>query len=240
MKGKILKTLLESPKRTGEIVTALRYHERAYHNVDDDLSELVTDRIIRIIETVKKTVGRPGTTYDIVYNRNNLQKIFEEYPSLLPDLQKNESVINLILAEHKWFTDKYCETTLLRDVKLPDYLKVDPKKVFIPFRMIKSFHSDLKEKLQTSSSFFELFVNNSSDALKISSAIIIFIAIQTETLARESENLARESDIIINSVLDTIYETCVLSDMLNGDERCDKGIIYIIKMKKLRMDDYPF
>jgi hypothetical protein len=150
-------------------------------------------------------------------------------------LQKNDKVINLILEENKWFTDAYCETTLLKDAKLPDNLKVNfnPTEVYYPKRMVKSFHSDLREKLQTSSSFFELFVNNSSDALKIRAVIIIYIALQTETLARES-------NIIINSVLDTMYETCVLSDMLNGDESCGKGIVYIIKMKKLRMDDYPF
>jgi hypothetical protein len=269
-KIRILKTLLESPKITGDIAIDLGYvHKKEvektvkingkkivkiisknvieFNNVMPSLRLLEKEGNIHRFIVGEKTFGAHPSNYDIVYNINNIKTILEEYPSLISDLKKNDQVIELILDEHKWISDAYCETKKLDLAKLPDSLKDDPDfaSILNLVEMKKPFHDDLKEKLQTSASFFRLFVNNSSDALKHNSMKILALEIKTKSmdffeLERKTKSLKPKSNLMISSFLDIIYESCVISDILNG-ESCDEGYQYIFDMKKLKLrDEYPY
>jgi hypothetical protein len=99
-KIKIVKTLLESPKTTGQIAIALGYKDEKgygkYKNIISDLKTLEQYKFIYRTKPNKKSVGAPATTYDIRYELPILRGILETYPSLVSDLQKNYHVFRLL------------------------------------------------------------------------------------------------------------------------------------------------
>lgn len=99
-KIKILKTLLESPKTTGEIAIKLDYIDEKgygrYNVIESDLNTLEQYGFIHRIEEKKKRPGAPATTYDIVYEYSVLRDIVKEYSPLISDLQKSDKIISML------------------------------------------------------------------------------------------------------------------------------------------------
>lgn len=103
IKEKIIKTLLESNKTTGEIAITLGYSDEnghvKYNNVGDDLDSLEEKGFIRGSKLITKKPGKPPTNYEILYYKSVLIELLKEYPSLLSDLQKSGQVISLLSNE---------------------------------------------------------------------------------------------------------------------------------------------
>ena len=111
-KIKILKTLLESPKSTGNIAIALDYKDGKghgiYKNIISDLKTLEQYGFIHRIEQKEKRPGAPATTYDIVYEYDDLRKILKEYPILISDLQQSDKILSMLAENVK--PDAFVET----------------------------------------------------------------------------------------------------------------------------------
>jgi len=107
IKIRILQTLLESPKRTGEIAIELGYKNKKtgygdYHNVTPGCNKLVKEKLIHEIEPLVKTTGNPGTTYDIVYEIPRLRDLLINYDTLISDMMKNDIIISLLVDNDKF------------------------------------------------------------------------------------------------------------------------------------------
>ncbi len=112
IKDKILKTLLESPKTTGEIAMELGYIDEKGHGryniIGSDLNTLEQYGFIHRIEKKEKRPGAPATTYDIVYKYDHLRKILKKYPFLISDLQKSDKILSMLTNNVK--PDTFVET----------------------------------------------------------------------------------------------------------------------------------
>ncbi len=99
IKERIIKTLLESPKTTGEIAIELGYidvnHHGKYNIINTDLKTLKQYGFING-KKQKRHTGAPATTYDIVYEISSLRDVVKKYVSIIPDLQKSDKVIGLV------------------------------------------------------------------------------------------------------------------------------------------------
>ena len=102
----ILKTLLESPKTTGEIAKALGKIDKngngKYNVVADDLKRLKKLGFISSkIEKKTGARGPPPTVYNIIYDVKTIIDILNSHNSLLTSLQKNDKIIDLIIEKQK-------------------------------------------------------------------------------------------------------------------------------------------
>src|SRR5659263_693 len=165
-KIKILKTLLESPKTTGNIAIALGYKDDKghgkYNNVTPDLKTLSQKKIIHTIES-KKTVGAPGTTYDINYDISVLRELLKKYPSIVPDLQKNDKILDMLQDNHPEF--RGLDIELFSPEMLRDVFKNNP--IINPFikAQNEAAKGDFKKYLGESPTFFKMCLLNDSEHL---------------------------------------------------------------------------
>lgn len=107
IKEKILMSLLEFPKTTGNIALELGYFNEKtkyprYNVIKSDLNTLESYGFIHRIPSNQKSPGAPAKTYNIVYKIPILRKILEKYPSLISYFQKNNVISNMLLKEHQW------------------------------------------------------------------------------------------------------------------------------------------
>ncbi len=103
-KERILGSLLESSKITGELTTELGYVDPdgtpSYKVIGRDLDKLDEKGWIES-ETVNSEKGRKdSTSYSIVFSIQNLIHVLEEYPDLISKMQKNDSIVEKIFREH--------------------------------------------------------------------------------------------------------------------------------------------
>lgn len=122
-KIKILKTLLESPKTTGQIAIALDYIDNKghgiYKNISSDLEKLEGKGFIHKIKS-KKTVGAPAKTYDINYDISVLRELFkdlQEYSSLILVLQKNKRIVSMVADKQNLFAKHPIDSSELETAK---------------------------------------------------------------------------------------------------------------------------
>ncbi len=138
-KERILKTLLESPKTTGNISIALGYGDRGYNAIGDDLKDMEKEGFIR--SEKKKMPGVRGavpTCHDIVYEHSVLEKILNKYlksshySHLLSAMQNNDTILESLVAKHFWlisFIEMYSEY-----YKYFDEIYKDPDECTISWR----------------------------------------------------------------------------------------------------------
>jgi hypothetical protein len=228
-KIKILKTLLESPKKTGQIAIELGYIDDKghgkYNNISSDLTTLRDYKFIHTIKTNKKTVGAPGTTYDIVYEIPNLRDLFKEYPILIPDLQNNDIILDMLQDDHPEFRGHDVEFTpekmeVLRDFP-PLRFKSYPDRavmfidVLIP--LVKAseqgFKDDFKKHLRESPTFFKMCLLHDSEHLKDIAQGVHFGLLTA--ILQDKEKVKTECDSASGYALNTsFYWFCCLVDVL--------------------------
>jgi hypothetical protein len=106
LRAKILQTLLKSPKSTGEIAKKLGYIDKnrngKYNVVGPDLEKLKESGLIRSQKIKGKTHGPPPTIYNIVYEFPVIQKLSDEHPKLIQDLQSNDTILSMLVKKHGW------------------------------------------------------------------------------------------------------------------------------------------
>ncbi len=208
-KIKILKTLLESPKNTGQLAIELGYiddkgHGR-YHIIEKDLNTLGQYGLIRRFKQQNKSSGKPPTTYDIVYEIPDLRKMLEKYPSLVSALQKNDIVLSMLVAKHAWM--------------------INPIPLYNFKIKIEENLEDLKRQLSLSPSFFKLCIDNEPDNIKkrvytIHENMNKFIKkidpeAEVETFYEILESMKLDMNVHTPSTV-RISELCFFYDILNG------------------------
>lgn len=109
-KEKILTTLFESQKKTGEIAKALGYATEKgigkYNVVGDALKYLESAGFIKSKqEKVSGARGPTPTVYYVIYEIPNLQRMWDEYSQLHPTMQKNDKIISMLVEKHFWLID---------------------------------------------------------------------------------------------------------------------------------------
>jgi predicted transcriptional regulator len=98
----ILGSLLVSPKTTGQLARELNYVDTkgiaGYSTIRNDLQDLVENGYIEGEKVKSGKRGIPPTLYSTTLNIQNLKLILEEYPRLMPKMQKNASISKNILS----------------------------------------------------------------------------------------------------------------------------------------------
>ena len=103
-KERILGSLLESSKTTGELTTKLGYKDPdgtpRYKIIGRDLKELKEKGWIEGKEIKLGKCKNDPTLNSFVVTIQNLINILKEYPNLIPKLQKNDSILEYIFREN--------------------------------------------------------------------------------------------------------------------------------------------
>ena len=112
-KNKILSSLLDSPKTTGELAEELEYvksnGDRKYNSIDRLLKDLEKNGyIVSKKEKIENHSGAPPRRYTINYSFANLIKILNEDPGLISKMQTNDSVLESILKITRTHSYKRC------------------------------------------------------------------------------------------------------------------------------------
>ena len=103
LKEKILKSLFESNKTTGELLASLRYGKTKYNAIDKDLKKLAAEGLIFADKRkIKGSRGQPPTYYGVVFELPTLQKILDDHSSLRSAMQKNDAVLSLLVKKQYW------------------------------------------------------------------------------------------------------------------------------------------
>lgn len=106
LKEKILISLFEIGKTTGELLVSLEYKKNQYNAIDNDLKSLVAEGLI-FPDKRKNTGsrGQPPTFYEFIYELPNLQKTYEKYSSLRSAMQKNDTILLMLVEKQFWVID---------------------------------------------------------------------------------------------------------------------------------------
>lgn len=251
-KIKILKTLLESPKTTGQIAIALDYKDNKghgiYKNIISDLKTLGQYGFIYEFKSNKKTVGAPPTTYDIVYSIEKIAGILQKYPSLSLHLYNNEKVGVLLannlyldvqktypnLASNEEFMDEINHLSkLLLKTQTGFNLMLSTNKGIFSDRLFTVFRNSIDgTQYEYIDELYKEMINECNwsigDCKKVESfektTIIGGLTIEERDLMKS-----------IKFFNDTIYEACIFSDILNGVYNGD-AIEYIHKKNKRKFE----
>lgn len=110
MKEKILKSLFESNKTTGELLVSLGYEKTKYNTIDKDLKRLVAEGLIFADKRKNMgSCGQPPTFYGVVCELPTLQKTHNEYSSLRSAMQKNDNILEMLVKRQLWMIDYEAE-----------------------------------------------------------------------------------------------------------------------------------
>lgn len=214
-KKKILRSLLENPKTTGELAKDLGYFENGipkYNAINTLLKDLENKGYIESKEEKKNTPGAPPTRYFIKYNIKNLKRILDDDPDLTLKINKDELVLNSIFEV----------TTITKPFFNPE---TGDRGVYA-FPITEEFKENMKEKMRLSPAYFRFCLNKYN---KDHRERIIELAEFTERL--EGKNTKEVNELFIDSWKSHFNEecpeiatfgdkaaikVCVFYDILNG------------------------
>jgi hypothetical protein len=230
-KEKIVKSLLESPKSTGEIAKDLGFIDaKGYGRYNFVLSDLHTLEQYGFIHRIKNETKKPGkkpTTYELVYNIETIRKIALEYPFIVDDLQNSmrvcEKIRDSILGEKR-----------IQDLDLPfDQSNMLFYNVDIPFWFTSSPH------------FFNFCLFNDSKTIEsrwkeyflleygvpLSKRKIMTGSDGKLTLRRDAGTDSKTFEDVFLDILPNIFEHSVKIDIVNGRSN-PEAVKYIMKKRK--------
>jgi predicted transcriptional regulator len=189
----ILGSLLVSPKTTGQLACELNYVNTkgiaGYSTIRKDLQDLVENGYIEGEKVKSGKLGIPPTLYSTVLNIQNLKPILEEYPRLMPKMQKNASISKNILSHYSDIiygsNDSEYYSTLGKNGN--EGRSIESRELFIhamysfsdPLsdslkkdweensgdKLFENTKRDFEKKLQLSPEFFRLFLTNDKNKL---------------------------------------------------------------------------
>lgn len=238
-KEKIIKSLLVSPKTTGEIAKDLGYFDATgkygrYNYVISDLNTLEHDRVIHRIKNKTKNPGKKPTVYELVYDIETLKKLYTQYPGIKSDIQKSEGVCGFI-----------------RDSVLGLERVEILTNVYEPCDNI--FYHDLTEWFKLSPSFFEFCLHTDNKNITQRWAEYHFLdmglgLIPNSLMVGSDHKLTRHrnqgtDDHLYNHyfylIMEKIYEHCIYTDILNGQSNSEaKRHIEQKKIKEIESAKY--
>lgn len=221
LKERIVQVLLVSPKSTGEIAKKLGYIDKKgngrYNVVSPYLKELEASGLLRSEKIERKSHGPPPTIYNIVYEFPALQKLIENHPKLLQDLQSNDMILSMLVKKHSWIYKS--------DKDLNEEHSDTPKE-------------ELKVKLKLSEDFFKICLANEPENLR---KIFDDIYGSTdESLLDDEFELEQKGQTThpppfnrYYKCTEIIFTSCFYHDILTGHEKT-KAVEYVKKRFKER------
>ena len=204
--SKILGILLESSKTTAELAKKMGYVNSMgiarYNIIYNDLKKLEENGYIKSKkEKLDKQHGNTPTLYSIFYKIQNLKKILEEFPNLIENIQNSELSLETIVQENFSWVSESAEVEYEQIENLNLYEISDTE--------------SWKDKLKLSKEFLRFCLsNNLSDMME---KVRKLTQISSEYLGT-------------NYRIDIIFEVCIASDILLGQEK-DEAIEYLEQRK---------
>lgn len=219
IKENILISLLEAPKKTGQIAKELKYINKKtgygkYNVIKPECNTLVNANLIHKVSPLNKTPGNPGTTFDIVYTIQSIKKMVEKYPDIIPYIQNNDKIISLISDQHNQF--------------IKGLFEAERDQHDNPEKELKLTFSDLKYKMEISQRFLKLCLLNNSEELEEKSNYI-YLNYESGTIIDECLKFGAifgNMRLPIKDLFDTIFKACVFADVVD-EYFNDKATEYI-------------
>ncbi len=214
---KILKTLLESPKTTGEIATKLELIDRKtgyprYNMVKPSLNTLYRYGYIHRTKKEEKRSGAPATTYDIVYEISVLREILKKYPSLIPDLQKSDKIIGLIWD---YFLQRCSEMFPSEEAAILDNNGNVAKTGSEIAILMELISSNSREMFQLSPTYFASFLINES-FLESFSEVWNILHGYVEEVEKTSNTVTIHMFYDVDLLFIEAFSYSVITDFING------------------------
>lgn len=220
-KEKILSCLLEGPKTITELLRSLGYKENQQNVIGGVLSRLRDKDKFITYEKIdsKRLKNTEIKLYSLIQNLENFKSILKEFPDLLPQMQKNDLVLDTIVNTH---SELICNTT---DEK---YMELVPRLKSIYQNGIKSW----KEKLKLSGNFFGICLNNKTFDLFINFKKLIKISDDDWYSNIWEVKTSPTSWVYLWATvfrIDIAFKACVHQDILQGQSN-EKAIEYVKQM----------
>ncbi|TGC07022.1 hypothetical protein [Methanolobus halotolerans] len=200
--AKILLALLNSSATTRTLTEKLGYKkekEILYKNISKNLKRLEAKEYIRGEEIKLSSPGRRPTKYSIIYNIPILEKMLDEYPSLLPVMQINDNALHLLIEKHRSLL-----TSTKENHAYPEYY----------------LEEEFKTQLKKSSTFFNLCLRTKTEDLIERVTYLLSISPdvkQEKQRVTEKGVIAFGSSLPVNDfIFDILYKSCLTMDFLNG------------------------
>jgi len=222
---RILSSLLESSKTTGQLAYELNYVDPDgtvhYSIIYDDLQKLVkSGYILGTKEKLEKKPGGIPTWYSINYSIKNLKKILEEYSDLIGKMQENKKVLEIIIHTHP---------ELLSNTNEEEYMEKVPNFKSLYKKGIEGWNA----KLKLSREFFRLFLNNETNDLEeIIGRLSQISGDDWYTISWLIKKSATESVFVYvtNYKIDMAFKACVASDILHRQSN-EEAMEYVKKLE---------
>lgn len=240
-KNKILSSLLDSPKTTGELAEELGYvksnGDRKYHSIDRLLKDLEENGyLVSKKEKIENQSGAPPRRYSINYSFENLVNILNEDPGLISKMQTNDSVLESILKITRTRSYKH-RISFENTGRVETYIEKDKP---LSEKLERELKAELKEKFRLSPEFFRYFLNNCDSNLRNR---LIELAEFNEKI--EGNGYKKEKERFVNNWkahnntcsemnapgFDTAFKVCVFRDILNG-QSSEEAKEYLIKIEQ--------
>ncbi|MCX9086817.1 MAG: hypothetical protein OIN90_04570 [Candidatus Methanoperedens sp.] len=197
--------------------------------------EKSTDRVhvsrcLKNIKTYLKRVpndlDESGTRWVLRYEIQTLRQIAEKYPSIIPDLQNNDKILDLLQDNHPEFHNPGIEIS----PELREFCKCDPEEIrsyidkgdrrkfkplIIPFleAQNQAFKGDFKNYLRESPTFFKMCLLHDSEPLKDIAQGIHFAFLMG--IVEDKKKAKSESDSASSAMLGHIFNWfCRIVDVL--------------------------
>jgi len=196
IESRILISLLDDSKTTGQIARELGYIDEAgkplYNYVLPPLRRLERKGILSSYKLgVGVGVGAPPTLWMININEDTLKKLVNDYPECIPNMQRNELIIEFICANHI------------------DHFPEESRKIW----------RDLfKEMVKSSPNFLKILVNKTIQELIDIFHDLPYVSFKFPEVVRKGDDIdfsLEEGELLVFPTLyEYIYWICVGEDLI--------------------------
>ena len=217
----ILSVLLDfSPRNQNQITDSIG------KNHDNSTDRVHVHRALKNLKPFLKRhsneIDELGKKWSLKQDLNTMRQIAIKYPSLNPELQKNEKVLSLLV-------ENYCKLT--HPYPLFWVFMQDKEKKELN-DLIPLIVEEFKKKLNSSQTFFKAFLTKDEKILYNEINTIYWYAGYNEY---EGEFYEKLKDLLIPKgrlAVDIYFEFCAFSDLSSGTD-CKEAFNYINELKNL-------
>jgi hypothetical protein len=215
IEGKILRSLLEGPKTSTQLLEELGYDTNRHGNITKPLKKLEGKHFIGYKSVKSENIDDFCKLWSIIPSHEKFKKMLDDYPSLFSNMHKNELVLNSVLDASE------CSTTVFDpDQGVP---------VKCTYSLPEEVRQDLKEKMRLSPEYFRMCFskNFSQDNAKELTELIE----KLESKSTSEENGCFENSSKAQNNIETVFKVCVFYDVLNG-QSSEEAKEYLLSEKR--------
>lgn len=167
------------------------------------------------LEQVRLEIDELGKKWAMKRDIETIEGISKEYPEIIPTMQQNEIIISLIVDKLYFFTEEPGPVSDLKGI-------VETEN-----------REKIKTMLKLSTTFLKIFLQQSTDDLKLAAMDIFWLSDRGQSLKYRNEFINKNGITTIMSpqkitlsnnpfgnllffVVDIIFQSCVNTDILNG------------------------